>query len=219
MAEKQARQIGPVRWLDSGADDLFRQPPASVKGSKYSTGSYRSVLDGAMRDETPSTQLGVIADAGQRARVALLHALGPDQRARHRGMDRTGQHGAGIWRAAGRAYRPGARRRAVAARGVRPRRRRPQERAVQRSGGAPRTARTMPTWHIWRCAARARACCKSSACTRRRCAGRSTAGSPMCSPTTRSSRATGARPGVDGSNGALRTLPVAPPCWRWNWRA
>ncbi|UUZ56703.1 hypothetical protein LP419_17530 [Massilia sp. H-1] len=47
MAEKQARQIGPVRWLDSGADDLFRQPPASVKGSKYSTGSYRSVLDGA----------------------------------------------------------------------------------------------------------------------------------------------------------------------------
>ena len=72
MPDKPVRQIGPVRWLDSGADHVFSEPPKSVSGSKYSSGSYRSVLAGAA-GEAPGTQLSMIDDAGQRTRVALLH--------------------------------------------------------------------------------------------------------------------------------------------------
>ncbi len=72
VAEKAARQIGAERWVNSYADDLFAKPPTSVKGSKYSSGSYRTVLD-ALAQETPGSQLGMLANDAERSRVALLH--------------------------------------------------------------------------------------------------------------------------------------------------
>lgn len=72
VAEKEPHIIGPVRWLDSGADHVFTEPPKSVSGSKYSSGSYRTVLTGAA-DATPGAQTELIADPKQRDRVVMLH--------------------------------------------------------------------------------------------------------------------------------------------------
>lgn len=70
LEPKPERMLGALRWLDTGADDVFRAPPKSVSGR---SASYRSVLEG-MAGATPQSQLRMLADDQERQRVALLHA-------------------------------------------------------------------------------------------------------------------------------------------------
>lgn len=69
-APRPARQLGAVRWLDSGADYVFAEPPQSLSGR--GGGGVRTVLDGAAKQE-PATQLALAADDRERERIALLH--------------------------------------------------------------------------------------------------------------------------------------------------
>jgi Zn-dependent protease with chaperone function len=73
VPERPQRLIGALRWLDSAADDVFRTPPKSVSGTKYSDGSYRTVLEG-LDKLAPLMQLQVLGDDKERQRVAMLHA-------------------------------------------------------------------------------------------------------------------------------------------------
>jgi hypothetical protein len=64
------RMLGVVRWMDSGADHIFSEPPKSIS-TKY--GGYRTVLSGAAK-AAPEYQMEMIGDEKQKHRVALLHA-------------------------------------------------------------------------------------------------------------------------------------------------
>ena len=77
VEERPERMLGAQRWLDSAADHVFTTPPKTVSGSKYSSGSYRTVLEG-MAKLHPDIQLQMLADPAEQQRLALLHARWDD---------------------------------------------------------------------------------------------------------------------------------------------
>ena len=70
-ARPPPRQLGAPRWLASGADFLFAQPPRSI--SSKSGGGIRTVLEG-LAGVPAAQQLGLLKDDAERARVLALHA-------------------------------------------------------------------------------------------------------------------------------------------------
>ncbi|SHH39159.1 M48 family metallopeptidase [Massilia sp. CF038] len=73
VPDKAPQHLGAPRWINSYADHRFEEPPASVSGSKYQRGSYRSILAGGA-GAFPESQLGILKKDADRARLALTHA-------------------------------------------------------------------------------------------------------------------------------------------------
>ena len=70
--EYPPRQLGALRWTTTRADVIFQEPPSSVSGSKYTSGSTRLVLQG-YGQIPPFAATQMVADTAQAAAMVAAH--------------------------------------------------------------------------------------------------------------------------------------------------